>query len=158
MLVEVGLGYLLRRAQGTAMAQTQDTRPIELKTLLAGMLGDVRTLVRQEVSLAQHEVQDEIDKALRAAAWFMIAAVLAIIGLFAIATAGTLILFDYTGLPAWACAAIVSVVLLIGAGCFVAIARSMVRTIHVLPLRTIRTLKDDVKWMVEWVRAKRIWT
>jgi hypothetical protein len=144
--------------KGTAGVQMQDARRTDLKTLLAGMLGDVRTLVRQEVALAQHEVQYEIDKIVRAAAWFVLAAVLAVIGLFAIAATCTLILFEYTGLPAWACAAIVSVVLLGGAGWFVARAQSMVRTIHVVPRRTMRTLKDDVKWMVEWVRARRIWT
>ena len=51
----------------------------------------------------------------KAVLWFGIAVVLAVIGLFVIAAACVLIIFEYTGLPTWACAAIVSVSLLGGA-------------------------------------------
>ena len=136
------------------MAQAQDTIQSEFKTLVAGVLGDIRTLVRQEVTLARHEVQYEFDKLLRAIVWFVIAMVLAVIGLLVIAAACVLILFEHTGLPAWACAAIVSFVLLGGAAWLVSAGLSVVKTIHMVPLRTVRTLKDDVKWMVDWMRAK----
>ena len=127
-------------AKGTAMAQTHDTKRIEIKTLLTGILAASQT-VRQEMALAQHEIQHEIDKVLRATVWFVVAAVLAIIGLFGIAAVCTLILFEYTGLPAWACAAIVSVVLLSGAGWLVAAGQGVVRTVHIVPIRTVRTLR-----------------
>jgi uncharacterized membrane protein YqjE len=132
----------------------QDTIQPEFKTLVAGVLGDIRTLIRQEVTLAQHEVRHEFDKLLRVVVWFVIAMVLAVIGLLAISAACVLILFEYTGLPAWACAAIVSLILLGGAAWLVSAGLSVVKTIHLVPLRTVRTLKDDVKWMVEWMRAK----
>jgi hypothetical protein len=80
--------------------------------------------------------------------------VLGVIGLFAIAAACGLILFEYTGLPAWACAAIVSVILLGGARGLVLAGREVVKSVHFAPLRTIRTLVDDAKWIAEWVRMR----
>ena len=139
------------------MIQTQDTGRSGVKTLVADLLGDVQTLIRQEVVLAQHEIQYEIDKALRAAAWFMIAGVLAVIGLLVIVATCVLILIEYTGWPAWACVAIVSVVLLGAAGWLMAVGQGVVKTIRIVPVRAVRTLKDDVTWIIEWVRARLIW-
>ena len=135
------------------MSQLHDTGRSGFETVVVGLLRDVCALVRQEMALARHEVQYEIGKILKAVLWFGMAVVLAVIGLFAIATTCVLILFEYTGLPAWACAAIVSVILLGGAGGLVAAGQGVVKSVRVAPLRTVRTLVDDVKWIAEWVRT-----
>ena len=136
------------------MPQTHDTERSGIETVLGGLLRDVRALVRQEMALAQHEVQYEIGKILKSVLWCGIAAVLALIGLFAGAAFCVLILFEYTGLPAWACAAIVSVVLLGGAWGLAVAGWGVAKSVHVIPLRTVRTLVDDAKWMAEWVRTR----
>ena len=97
------------------MTQAHDTGRSGFDTVVVGLVRDVRTLVGQEMALVRHEVQYEIDKILTAALWFGIAVVLAVIGLFVVAVAYVLILFEYTGLPPWTCAAIGSVILLGGA-------------------------------------------
>jgi len=86
------------------MALVQDTGQSGFDTAVAELLKEVRTLMRQELVLARHEVQYEIGKLLRAVLWFVISMVLAGIGLSVIAAACVLILFEYTGLPAWTCA------------------------------------------------------
>jgi uncharacterized membrane protein YqjE len=136
------------------MAQAHDTGPSGLESVVVGLLRDVRALARQEMALARHEVQYEIGKILKAVLWFGMAVVLGVIGLFAIAASCGLILFEYTGLPAWACAAIVSVILLGGAWGLVLAGREVVKSVHFVPLRTIRTLVDDAKWIAEWVRMR----
>ena len=136
------------------MSQAHDTERSGIETVVCGLLRDVRMLVRQEMVLAQHEVQYEIGKILKSVLWCGIAAVLALIGLFAGAAVCVLILFEYTGLPAWACAAIVSVVLLGGAWGLAAAGWGVAKSIHIIPLRTVRTLMDDAKWMTEWVRTR----
>lgn len=136
------------------MSQAHDTGPSGLESVVVGLLRDVRALARQEMALARHEVQHEIGKILKAVLWFGMAVVLGVIGLFAIAAACGLILFEYTGLPAWACAAIVSVILLGGAWGLVLAGREVVKSVHFAPLRTIRTLVDDAKWIAEWVRMR----
>jgi uncharacterized membrane protein YqjE len=136
------------------MSQAHDTGPSGLESVVVGLLRDVRALARQEMALARHEVQYEIGKILKAVLWFGMAVVLGVIGLFAIAAACGLILFEYTGLPAWACAAIVSVILLGGAWGLLLAGREVVKSVHFVPLRTIRTLVDDAKWIAEWVRMR----
>jgi uncharacterized membrane protein YqjE len=136
------------------MSQAHDTGPSGFESVVVGLLRDVRALARQEMALARHEVQYEIGKILKAVLWFGMAVVLGVIGLFAIAAACGLILFEYTGLPAWACAAIVSVILLGGAWGLLLAGREVVKSVHFVPLRTIRTLVDDAKWIAEWVRMR----
>ena len=136
------------------MQQAHDTERSGIETVLGGLLRDVRALVRQEMALAQHEVQYEIGKILKSVLWCGIAAVLALIGLFAGAAVCVLILYEYTGLPAWACAAIVSAVLLGGAWGLAAAGWGVAKSVHIIPLRTVRTLMDDAKWMAEWVRTR----
>lgn len=136
------------------MSQAHDTERSGIETVVIGLLRDVRALVRQEMALVRHEVQYEIGKILKAVLWFGIAVVLAVIGLFVIVAACVLILFEYTGLPAWACAAIVSVILLGGAWGLVVAGWGVAKSVRVVPLRTVRILMDDVKWMAEWVRTR----
>ncbi len=139
------------------MPQTHDTERSGIETVVGGLLRDVRALVRQEMALAQHEVQYEIGKLLKSVLWCGIAAVLALIGVFVGAAVCVLILFEYTGLPAWACAAIVCVVLMGGAWGLAMAGWGVAKSVHVIPLRTVRTLVDDAKWMTEWVRRRFTW-
>ena len=136
------------------MSQAHDPERSGIETVVGGLLRDVRALIRQEMALARHEVQCEIGKILKSVLWCGMAAVLALIGLFAGAGVCVLILFEYTGLPAWACAAIVSVFYLGGAWGLAAAGWGMARSVHVIPLRSVRTLMDDAKCMAEWMRTR----
>ncbi len=122
--------------------------------MLVGLVRDVGSLLRQEMALARHAVQYEIGKLLKAALWFGMAVVLAGIGLLVVAAACVLILFEYTGLPAWACAAMVSVMLLGGAWGLAVAGWGVAQSIRIVPLRAVRTLTDDVKLMAEWLRTR----
>ena len=136
------------------MSQAQDTGRSGLDTVLVGLLRDVHTLVRQEMSLARHEVEYEIGKILKAILWFSLAVVLAVVGLFVIAAACVLILFEYTGWPAWACAGLMSALFLGGAWGLAVARREVAKSVRIVPLRTVRTLVDDAKGIAEWVRMR----
>ncbi len=136
------------------MSQAQDTGRSWVETVVVGLFRDVRTLVRQELALARHEVEYETGKILKAVLWFGIAVVLAVVGLFLTAATCALILFEYTGLPAWACAAIVSVLFLGGAWGLVAAGSGVAKSVRILPVQTIRTLVDDVRWIAELFRKQ----
>lgn len=136
------------------MSQTHDTEQSGFETVVVGLLRDVRALVRQEMALARHEVQYEIGKILKAVLWFGIAVVLAVMGLIAIAAACVLVLYEYTGLPAWVCAAIVSIILLGAASGLLAAGQGVVRSVRIVPVRTVRIMLDDVKWVAKWVRTR----
>ena len=136
------------------MALVQNTGQSGFDTAVAELLTEVRTLMRQELVLARHEVQYEIGKLLRAVVWVVISMVLAGIGLSVIAAACVLILFEYTGLPAWACAVIVSVILLGGAGGLATIGLKLAKSIRIVPPRTVQTILDDANGIAEWVRTR----
>lgn len=136
------------------MSQTHDTEQSGFETVVVGLLRDVRALVRQEMALARHEVQYEIGKILKAVLWFGIAVVLVVMGLIAIAAACVLVLYEYTGLPAWVCAAIVSIILLGAASGLMAAGQGVVRSVRIVPVRTVRIMLDDVKWVAKWVRTR----
>jgi uncharacterized membrane protein YqjE len=121
------------------MAQANDTERSGIEAVVMGLMQDLRALVRQEIALAKHEMEYEFGKILKAIVWWGIAAVLAMIGLIVIVAACVLILFEYTGLPAWVCAAIVSIILLGCAWGLVVMGRGIAKSIRVAPLRAIRT-------------------
>ena len=136
------------------MPQPQNTEPIGMNTLVTELMESIGALVRKEITLAKHELEYEIGNIFKMVLWCGIAAVLAMIGLIVIAATFVLILFEYTGLPAWSCAAIVSVVLLAGAVGLLLAGRGIAKSIHITPVRTIRTVVGDVKWIAEWLRAR----
>lgn len=136
------------------MQQTHDTGRSGLETAMVGLLRDVRALVRQEIAMAQHEVEYEIGKIVKAVLWFGIAVVVVVIGLITIAAACVLILYEYTGLPAWVCAAIVSIILLGAAAGLVATGRGIVKSVRIMPVRSVQIMLDDIKWMANWVRTR----
>ena len=133
------------------MAQVHDTGQSGFDTAVAGLLREVQTLMHQELMLARHEVQYEIGKILGAVLWFVISMVLAGIGLCVVAATCVLILFEYTGLPAWACTVIVSVALLGGAWGLAVKGLGLAKSVRVVPQRTVQTILADAKWIVDWV-------
>ncbi|NWF74911.1 MAG: phage holin family protein [Nitrospirae bacterium] len=136
------------------MHHTHDSGRSGFSTVVVGLLRDVRTLVRQELALAQHEVEYEIGKIVKAVLWFVIGLIMAVIGSITIAAACVLILYEYTGLPAWVCAAIVSMILLGAAAGLMAAGRGIVKSVRFIPVRSIQIMRDDVKWMANWVRTR----
>jgi len=112
--------------------------------------------MHQEMALARHEVQYDIGKSLKGLLWCGIAVVLAGVGLLGMAAAGVLLLVNYTGLLAWACTVMVSVILLGGAWGLAVSGWGVLKSVRVVPLRTVRTLMDDVTCMSEWVRSRLV--
>jgi uncharacterized membrane protein YqjE len=135
---------------------TQDTGRSWFESTVAGLLSDARILMRQELMLAQHEVRYETGKIVKAATLCGIALALAGVGLCVVAAACVLVLFEYTGLPAWACAMIVCIIFLGGAWGLVAAGRGVAKSVHMVPQRTVQSILGDAKGIAEWVRRRYI--
>jgi uncharacterized membrane protein YqjE len=142
-------------SEGVAqVAQIPHSGHSEFDIAVASLLTEIRILMRQEIGLARHEVQNEIGKVGRALLWFVISMVLAGIGLCVVAATCVLILFEYTGLPAWACAVIVSIALLGGAWGLAVTGLGLAKSVRIVPQRTIQTILGDAKWIADWVRTR----
>jgi len=136
------------------MSPARDAGRSGFESAVVGLFRDVRMLVRQEAALAKHEFEYETGKIIKAVVWFALACVIIVIGLVGISATCVLILFEDAGLPAWTCTAIVSVMLLGGAGGLVTAGWGMAKSFHIVPVRTVRTLVDDLKWVAEWVLSR----
>lgn len=120
-----------------------------LTSLVGGIVTDLQTLVRQELTLARTEVKQEWEKTKSAAGSMAAGAVLsAIAGLM-----GCLMLVHFLNwlnpeaLPLWACYLIMTVVFgFLGGICIVA-GRTKAGQVHVIPPQTAQTLKENVQWI-----------
>jgi uncharacterized protein (DUF983 family) len=131
---------------------TQQTKP-SLSSLLLGLMGDFKLLLSQEVRLARHEIQQEMAKA-RAAA------VSAAVGVSLLAVGGLMLIIMLvhllqwlTNLPLWGCYGIVAIALLSGGMVLVRKSKGRVSDLHVIPWRTVQTMKENATWMKEQAQS-----
>ncbi|MBA2251835.1 MAG: phage holin family protein [Nitrospirales bacterium] len=123
--------------------------------LLEGLLADMKVLAIQEFRLATQEVREELGKAQSAASSLALAIGLAAIG-------GLLLILMVVhalaeaGLPLWASYGLVGLALGgTGVGLLIR-AKHQAAEIHVLPIRTVQTMKENVSWIKEEVTSARM--
>ena len=125
---------------------TGDATPT-LATLVGGIVGDLQTLIRQELQLARREVQAEFDKAK-----FGFAMLAAGAGLLALAVIPLLFMLvwlikEYTSIPLWGCFGIIGGGFALVGGLLIAAGVAKVRQIHLVPPQTAETMKENVQWI-----------
>ncbi|MCC6381519.1 MAG: phage holin family protein [Dehalococcoidia bacterium] len=118
---------------------------------LAGLAGDVRAHARSEVELAKAEMGEQAGIALRMAIWGGVALVTAVLALVFVFL--TVMFAISVALPLWAAALITTALLLAIAGAAGALAYLRLRQISVVPRRTVRSLKEDVRWARDQLRS-----
>lgn len=114
--------------------------------LVAGIISDARTLVRQEAEMLKAEIQVGVDQSLRAAEFGAAAIVCATVGMLSLITALALLLHEQLQFATWASWGIVGGLFLIGG---VILARSsylLLEQINPLPNRTIHSLERLFTW------------
>jgi hypothetical protein len=122
--------------------------------LLEGLLADMKALAIQEFRLATHEVREELGKAQSAVSSLAMAIGLAAIGGLLLILMVVHLLAE-AGLPLWASYGLVGLVLG-GAGVWLLLrAKRQAAEIHVLPVRTVQTMKENVSWIKEEVTSAR---
>ncbi len=134
---------------------TPHSRRSSITALLEGLIGDMKALALQEIRLATQEVREEVGKARSVVSSLAIA-----IGLIAIG--GPLLilmvvhLLAEAGLPLWASYGLVGLALA-GAGVGLLLrAKHQAAEIHVVPIRTVQTMKENVSWIKEEVTSARM--
>lgn len=122
---------------------------LSVSTLVGDIVTDAQNLLKQELALAKREITEEIDKAKEAAISLAIGAGILALG-------GVLLCFmlvyllnwafpEY--LPLWGCFAIVGGMLAAAGGIILAVGTKRAGAIHLVPERTLNTMKDNVKWI-----------
>lgn len=126
-----------------------------ITALLEGLLLDIKALAIQEFRLATHEVKAELGKAGSAASSLAIGVGLAALGglLFVLMVVH---MIAAAGVPLWASYGLVGLALG-GAGLVLLIkAKKQAADIHVVPIRTVQTMKENVSWIKEEVTSARM--
>jgi hypothetical protein len=126
-----------------------------ITALLEGLLADMKALAIQEFRLATHEVQAELGKAGSAASSLAIGIGLAALGGLLLVLMVVHMIAE-AGLPLWASYGLVGLVLG-GSGLALLIkAKHKAADIHVVPLRTVQTMKENVSWIKEEATSARM--
>lgn len=145
------LGLLAPRQRESEASTPGAQKEPGVAKLVGSLLGDVSTLLRQEVLLAKQEVTDGLKTTMRASVVLVIGAVLGAYGFgFLLATIASLIA---TVLPHWIAIGIVAVGLLLLAGLFAAIGAAKLKKSKIAPERAAAELREtakDVKEEIRW--------
>jgi hypothetical protein len=121
---------------------------------IGASIGDIsdelKVLLVREGELAQAEVADATSAASRAAMWGGIGAV---VGLIALLFVGMAVMFAL-GLvwPLWAAALATATLLAAIAALCALTAQKALQDFHIVPTRTIHSLKEDARWAREQIK------
>jgi hypothetical protein len=133
---------------------TTSSARTSLAGLAAGLLSDLQTLSMQELRLASDEYREQLGKAKTAGMSLGL-------GLGLVAIGGLLLILmtvhvlSALGLPLWASFGLVGALLLGSAVYLLLRAKTKAGEIHVVPVRTVQTLKENVAWIKEEVTSAR---
>jgi hypothetical protein len=122
-----------------------------LGEMFAELSREIRTLVQQEIRLARIELTEKASKFGKSVSFVIGGGVIAYAGFLAI-VAALVLAFIAMGLPAWAGALLVGIML---AGIGYLLFRSGLaglRPQELKPLQTIETLKEDAQWLKTQVK------
>jgi len=139
---------------GVAEHVSADGTSQSASSLLGGIIGDVQTLVRNEIALARQEASEELHKVKTASiALASAGAVLALGGLLLLLALakGVSALANW---PEWAGYATVGGVFALIGAILLASGLKKIKRVHPIPEKTAETMKENVEWLKERTSKK----
>lgn len=135
----------------------QDTlHPIpSVARLISDLIGDVRTLVQHHVQLMRHEVEAEVAKVKRATIFVAIGAGVFIVSGFLFIIMLVHLIQWLTEWPLWVCYGIVAAAGAVGGALALWSAKKTGASIHVLPVRTMQSMKEDAQWITQTIVSNK---
>jgi putative superfamily III holin-X len=125
-------------------------------SLLHGLVQDLKNLIAQEIRLARHEFQHEVQKVKTAALSMSAGIALATVGGLLLILMLVHLLQALTGLPLWACYGIVGGIF-VGGGVFMLMkGKNTASDIHVVPPKTVQTMKENMTWIKDQTQSHKI--
>lgn len=123
--------------------------------LLGGLVGDARTLIRQELQLLRDEVVSEIAKIPQAAISIGVGIVFALIGSVFALIMLVQALHEFAHLPLWACYGLVGVILLAVGAALLIKAKQSLQDFNLMPRRALRSMEEDAQWIKEQISSNK---
>jgi pilus assembly protein TadC len=111
---------------------------------------DAQTLIKQELSLFQSEIKEDLGRAKTAAIpLFFGMAVSLLAGFFLFMAAARLLMYEWPNLPDYAAYGIVGAVLAVVGTALLILGNNLAHAIEALPKKTVQTLKENVQWKTQ---------
>jgi uncharacterized membrane protein YqjE len=129
--------------QGRMSVESKPTADASIGELMSQLSAQTSRLVRDEMKLAQKELQQSVKHAGIGAGLFSAAGLFSLLGLMTLIAAGVAALALV--LPVWAAAAIVAVVLFLIAGIAALFGRKQAEEIAPPPKQSLESVKADIK-------------
>ena len=137
------------------MAQPELVQHDSIRGLIRGILNDLRTLIREEITLARVEIREQAGRARAAAMSFGIAvAALAFGGIFLL-IAIALGIASLLNWPAWGGFLVMAALLSLIGFFTLSSGRKRLAQVHAVPEVTVSTLKENSEWIAKRLSSVR---
>lgn len=127
-----------------------------LTQLMSGLVSDTKLLLRQELALAKHEIQEEVRKTKTALACLGAGIGIAAIGGLLFIVMLVHLLNALTEWPLWICYGIVAGICLIAGAALLYGGKKQISAIEVVPQQTVETIKENVRWIKDKAKLEKI--
>jgi len=134
------------------MTENRLENPASMTSLVGGIINDAQQLIRQELTLARREVQEEMNKAKAAAIALAVGAFITFFGGVLLSLMLVHLLHWLTnsmppGFPLWACYGIVGAVFAFVGLVMLYAAANKAGAINLVPRQTVESMKENVQWI-----------
>ena len=127
-----------------------------LMQLMSGLVSDTKVLLRQEMALAKHEIQEELRKTKTALVCLGAGIGIAAIGGLLFIVMLVHLLSALTEWPLWICYGIVAGICILSGAALLYGSKKQMSDIEVVPSQTIETMKENVRWIKEKAKLEKI--
>lgn len=135
--------------------QSGSDGPPGIFRLLHGIVNDLKKLVWQQVDLAIHELKMEADRVVTMVAVAISLSILTTLCLAFLLLTAVAALHEMAGFSMWMSCGVTALVLMVVTGCVGLYLRRHMQRFRILPIRTLHTVKEDVRWIKEWIASPR---
>jgi len=127
-----------------------------LTQLMSELVGDAKQLLRQELALAKYELHAEVRKAKSALVSLGVGAGVTVIGGLLLIVMLVHLLNALTEWPLWTCYGIIGGVFALVGVVLLYQGKRLMTEIEVVPPLTVKTMKENVRWMKEKAISNKI--
>lgn len=129
---------------------TQTKHEPGLATLLSGIVGDIQTLVKQQLALFRQEVKEDIQKAKEGGTLMAVGSGLGLVGVILLCLALVhLMSWAAPTVPLWCCYGLVGVVAVGAAGILIYQAKAQLAALEHPLDKTAEALEENLQWKTE---------
>ncbi|MBS0152359.1 MAG: phage holin family protein [Nitrospira sp.] len=136
--------------------QPNPTGRVGVRRLVSGIMDDLKKLAYQQVQLAIHELQMEADRVVTIVTTAVGAVILVTLCATFLLLTAVAALHEMGGFSLWKSCGVVALILMVLAGILGLYLRLQTQRFRILPIRSLHTVKEDIRWIKEWIASPRM--